>query len=89
MSFANNTSHMLLILVPIAWLTVVTVFLAVCRMAARGDVSPAPLMREQSPRTPVDGLTLWEDPVEVALHDTRRRKPRRLAGHGLSHHGVH
>jgi hypothetical protein len=91
MGFANNTSHMLLILIPIAWLTVVTVFMAAGRMAARGDVSPPapPAVREQSLRnTSVDGLTLWEDPVEVGLQDLRRRRPRRLAGHGLTHHGV-
>lgn len=91
MSFANNTSHMLLILIPIAWLTVVTVLVAAGRMAARGDVAPPapPAEREQSLRTtPVDGLTLWEDPVEVGLQDMRRRRPRRLAGHRLTHHGV-
>lgn len=88
MNFANNTPHMLLILIPIAWLTVVTVFVAVCRMAARGDVAPAPPPREQSPRTPVGGLTVWEEPLEVSLRDMRRRRPRRLAGHGLTHHGL-
>jgi hypothetical protein len=90
MSFANNTSHMLLILIPIAWLTVVTVFVAAGRTAARGDAAVPPVpMREQSLRTtPVDGLTLWEDPVEVDLQDMRRHRPRRLAGHGLPHHGV-
>jgi hypothetical protein len=89
MGFANNTSHMLLILIPIAWLTVVTVFVAACRMAARGDVASSPASTpEQSLRTtPVDGLTLWEDPVEVGLRDLRRR-PKRLAGHRLTHHGV-
>lgn len=89
MSFANNTSHMLLILIPIAWLTVVTVFVAICRMAARGDVSSSRPVQEQSPRTAGDSwLTMWEDPAAVALHDQRRRKPRRLARHGLTHHGV-
>ncbi len=83
MSFTNNTSHMLLILIPIAWLTVVTVFVAVGRMAARGD-GPAPPARELSSRTSVDGLTVWEDSVEVGLKDTRPRQPRRLAGH-ISH----
>jgi hypothetical protein len=89
MSFANNTSHMLLILIPIAWLTVVTVFVAICRMAARGDVSSAPPVQEQNPRTAGDSwLTMWEDQTAVTLHDQRQRKPRRLAGHRLTHHGV-
>jgi hypothetical protein len=85
MNFTNNTPHMLLILIPIAWLTVITVFVAVCRMAARGDVPPAGV-REHSPRTPVDGLTLWDDPSELDLQDMRPRKSRRLVGrlpHGI------
>jgi hypothetical protein len=86
MSFANNTSHMLFILIPIVWLLVVTVFVAACRAAASGDAVRAQPERSE---TTIDGLVLWEDPVEVALHDLRpreRRARRLLAGHGFTHH---
>ncbi|HEY3959141.1 MAG TPA: hypothetical protein VGL68_01385 [Solirubrobacteraceae bacterium] len=90
MSFANNTSHMLFIVIPLIWLTVVTLFVAVGRSAARGDGRRArPERREATVNTSVDGLVLWEDPVEVELQDMRPRKHRRLlAGHGLTHHGA-
>jgi hypothetical protein len=90
MSFTNNTSHMLFILIPIVWLTVVTLFVAVGRSAARGDGRRAkPERGETTVSTSIDALVLWEDPVEVALQDVRPRKPHRLlAGHGLTHHGV-
>jgi hypothetical protein len=90
MSFANNTSHMLFIVIPIAWLTVVTLFVAVCRSAARGDGRRAPSESDGTTvNTSIDGLVLWEDPAEVALRDMRPRKPHRLlAGHGLTHHGA-
>ncbi len=91
MSFANNTSHMLLILIPIAWMTVVIVFVAISRSAARGDdaARAQPERSETAVRSSIDGLVLWEDPAEVALRDMRPRKPwRLLAGHGLTHHGV-
>lgn len=90
MSFANNTSHMLFIVIPIAWLTVVTLFVAVCRSAARGDGRRAQSESGGTTvNTSIDGLVLWEDPVEVALQDMRPHKPHRLlAGHGLTHHGA-
>jgi hypothetical protein len=90
MSFTNNTLHMIFILIPIVWLTVVALFVAVGRSAAHGDGRRAhPASGETTVGTSIDGLVLWEDPVEVALRDMRPRKPRRLlAGHGLTHHGV-
>ncbi len=90
MSFANNTSHMLVILIPIAWLTIVTLFVAVSRSAARGDGRRAqPERSETTVDTSIDGLVLWEDPAAVALHDMRprRRKALRLlTEHRLTHH---
>ncbi len=90
MSFTNNTSHMIFILIPILWLTVVALFVAVGRSAARGDGRRVrPERGETTVNTSIDGLVLWEDPVEAALQDMRMRKPRRLlAGHGLTHHGI-
>lgn len=38
---------MLFLLIPIAWLTIATVFVAICRMAASADARP--LQREASP----------------------------------------
>jgi hypothetical protein len=86
MRLANNPEQMLFILIPIAWLAVLTLFIAVCRIAARGDTLTAPVA-EQSPRAVSDGLVVWEDPFEVALQDKRRRKHRgrRLAAHGIPH----
>jgi hypothetical protein len=93
MSFTNNTSHMFLVLIPIVWLALVTLFVAVGRSAARGDATRAQPTRSEPPAdASIDGLILWEDPVEVALHDMRPRKRmsrRLLAGHGLTHHHHH
>jgi hypothetical protein len=92
MSFANNTSHMLFILIPIVWLTVVVLFVAICRSAARGerDASRAQFERKTTVDTSIAGLVLWEDPLDVALQDRRPHKARRrpLVGHRLPHHGI-
>jgi high-affinity K+ transport system ATPase subunit B len=93
MSFANNTSHMLFILIPIAWLTVVVLFAAICRSAARGDGDASRAQLERKTRTldtSIAGLVLWEDQLDVSLQDKRTHKARRrtLAGHGLPRHGV-
>lgn len=54
---------MLLLLAPIAWLAVMTLFAALCRMAAHGDVAamaaPPPAAAEHS-RPFRDGLAVWE-----------------------------
>jgi hypothetical protein len=81
---------MLFILIPIVWIILVTLFVAVGRSAAQGDATRAQSERGETPvDTSIEGLVLWEDPVEVALHEMRprKRKARRLlAGHGLTHH---
>jgi hypothetical protein len=83
MNFANNTPHMLLILIPIAWLTVVTLFVAICRTAARGDAAPERPAAQPIARAVGEGLLLWEDPLEVTLQDKRRRNRGRLTAHGV------
>ncbi len=44
--------HMLLLLIPIVWLAVIMLVLAMCRMAARADRQPT-AARAQSPRRPI------------------------------------
>jgi hypothetical protein len=71
-------------LIPIAWFAVVTFFMTVCRMAARGDAAPAPLAGRSS-RATIDGVVIWEDPPDIALQvqDNRvRRARRRITAHG-------
>jgi hypothetical protein len=50
---------MLLILIPIAWLAVVTLFVAVCLAAARADAAP-PRVDEQDRDAIGDGLVVWD-----------------------------
>ena len=92
MSFANNTSHMLFILIPIVWLAVMVLFVAICRSAARGDRDASRAQRERKTTldTSIAGLVLWEDPLDMSLQDRRPRKRRRrpLAGHRLTHHSA-
>jgi hypothetical protein len=77
---------LLIILIPLAWLAVLTLFVAICRMAALGDdAAPGPVEERSSHRVG-DGLVIWEDPSEVALKDQRGRKShsgQRLATHGI------
>jgi len=80
--------HMLLIiLIPLAWLAVLTLCVAICHMAALGDAAPGPVPGEERGSLQAgDGLVIWEDPSEVALKDQRGRHTRReqrLATHGI------
>lgn len=54
---------MLLILIPVGWLAVLTLLVAVCRIAARADRAPtlAPSGPVGYRRSVGNGLTLWED----------------------------
>ncbi len=82
---------MLLILIPIAWLTVLALVVSVCRMAAQGDAAPAPAAKSTQRAISIgDGLVIWKDNPEVKLQDKRRRKAhgRELAAHGMLHHGT-
>jgi hypothetical protein len=60
---------MLLILIPVGWLAVLTLLVAVCRIAARADAAPTVAPSEPGGyRRPVgNGLTLWEDLPSPAL----------------------
>jgi len=83
---------MLLILIPLAWLTVVALFVAVCQAAARGDAEPALVIEapnlwshsatvvcESSARAPVRRRTRRPAP-----RDLGRARSRRLAAREIS-----
>ena len=83
---------MLLILIPIAWLAVLTVFVAICRIAAEADAEPSPFAG--SPTGPIGlRVTLSRAPRPPRATHTRRgellegrrRAPRRrqVAAHGI------
>lgn len=57
---------MLLVLIPVAWIGVVTLLVILCRMAARADAPPS-AAAEASPHWVGDGLALWEAPPASAL----------------------
>ncbi len=75
---------MLPILLSTAWLTVMVLFVAICRMAARGDAQPAP-GAPASPRRVNAGLVVWEEPVASRPHTLRSHK---LAVRGVRTHGA-
>jgi hypothetical protein len=63
---------MLFILIPIAWLALVTIFVAACRLAARSDAhatyEPVPATDDLgAPVLSVPGLTVWDcaDPIRL------------------------
>jgi hypothetical protein len=69
---------MLFALIPIAWLLIAAVVIAVCKAAARADAQPAPRI-ETPGRTLRPGLVVWEGrsaPIRV-------RRP--LGGRPLRH----
>ncbi|HEY7934093.1 MAG TPA: hypothetical protein VID48_09730 [Solirubrobacteraceae bacterium] len=71
---------MLFILIPIAWIALVTVLLSILRMAAITDRQHG---RSEAfdPGEPLDGLLPLDDRVELKISDERppTRPPRRLA----------
>jgi hypothetical protein len=84
---------MLLLLIPVVWLAVFVLCVAICRMAALGDARPAPRAPRSSPHPDIviDRLVVWEELSEVALPDTMpgdRIRGRRLAARGIPHHGI-
>jgi hypothetical protein len=67
---------MLLLLIPIAWLSIVTLILAACRMAAKGDARPAPLVAaRRAPGGEGLAVVVWEMPAARA-HDRRSSRTR-------------
>ena len=90
--FAGNTreaqDRMLFVLLPLAWIAVVTVLVVLCRMAARADATSTPAADPQ-PHSGRGGLVLFETPpmrtlatIWTAYDVTHRRqvgppRPRR------------
>jgi hypothetical protein len=85
---------MLFILIPIAWLAVLSLLVAICRVAAEGDATPAGAGR---PREELIGTKLRLSPMPAhagqrRLHGRRTlSRPgtaagrRRIAAHSLRH----
>jgi hypothetical protein len=76
----------LLLLIPIAWLVVVTVLLAVCQAAARGDASSMP-GEEAPPEVIRPGLVVWEESAARALRADAAAQRRHATARGRQHHG--
>jgi hypothetical protein len=74
---------MLVLLIPIAWLLVVTVLLAVCRSAGRAE-APGLAARETPPEVIRDGLVAWDPVAARALRAHYARRDVRGRGRELS-----
>jgi hypothetical protein len=68
---------MLLILVPIAWLAVVTLFVAVCQASVLGESSTDP--SEDRGYRIRDGLVVWDRDAAIALRYRHRAIPESAA----------
>ncbi len=70
---------MLLILIPAAWLLIATLFLVLCRMAARGDDALAARPRRASVSHSFPGLVLFEQGrVETSVQGDARIGTKRV-----------
>jgi hypothetical protein len=76
---------MLLLLIPIAWLVVVTVLLAICQAAARGDARSIP-GEEASPEVVRPGLVVWEQSAARALRADATAQARHTSARGRHSH---
>ncbi len=78
---------MLLLLIPIAWLAVVTPLLAACVAASRAEAPAAPAAEEPGSRIGA-GLVVWDPAAAAALAGARGRAPGALlAGRPRARHG--
>jgi hypothetical protein len=62
---------MLLVLIPIVWLTAVALVMAVCRASSPRSGVPA-VTEEGEPYRVCDGLIVWEQPSASVLRCARR-----------------
>jgi hypothetical protein len=72
----GGENHMLLILIPTAWITIVALVLIVCLAAARGDAAPAQVV-ETADRPPRPRVVVWEAAAAppTVVHRARQRPP--------------
>lgn len=64
---------MLLVLIPIAWLSLIAICWAACGMAQRGDVELQPRSRvDRSDACSDAELVVWEELLEPTVRDIRR-----------------
>lgn len=77
---------MLLILIPIAWISVVALVLVACRMAAKADAEPT-LATGPEGRSVREGLVVWDSPTPSPRRRRGGHRPSgdraRLTAHGL------
>ena len=73
-----------ILILGVLWLTVVLVFVAACRMAARGDgaLCAGPARYSQG-----GGMTVWESPPASACLQAPRRRARPIARGARGHAG--
>lgn len=81
---------MLFILIPIAWLAVVILFMAICQMAARGDAESVPRTEQPSPSMLASGVFVWEqEPVPLVQVPWAKKRTGVLSrALGVRAHGV-
>jgi len=82
---------MLLIIIPIFWISIVALVIAACRLAGRADATPN-LAGGPQGRTVREGLVVWDTPETTP--EPRRRRLRlhsrgTQARPGLTPHGLH
>jgi hypothetical protein len=74
---------MLLILIPVVWLAIAALFVALCRMAARGDAAMISTPKPGTPSSTFAGLVLFEDRSGRMPRDERLgRSTRPMASTG-------
>jgi hypothetical protein len=75
----------LFVLIPLAWLAIVTLFVALCMAASRSDAHPT-LVIEASDRALPSGVVLWEEARrERPLRRPQLRAGRRVRSRRLAH----
>lgn len=70
---------MLFILIPLAWLAIVALFIAICQSASRGDAEPVRVIDAPS-HSLRPGLVVWEESSAAARVWRPLRRPRRQDG---------
>ncbi len=73
----------------VAWISLIALFVAVCRMAAHGDAVGSVTTTVKPGREIDAGLVLWEDPAEeLTVEDRRSRSAQRKRRSWVTAHGA-